>query len=284
MRSSRPDATGEIPAHARTAQAGPDALTRQSRNFRTSWTGAAGTPQAEKEVATAARADRQVSAPTAEIKTNKEYQAMSAEIERLQGRIDEWDTGGLEKLEIEDDCQRELDRMQVEMQKQQAENEAKAGASASDARQEKLIEASRRSRKTVRATPDPWRDDTRSYRNASPAARAWPSRANNAAAATGTLSCKRAKPPRPARHRRAANTAAGSCTVPSKSRNRHRAPVPQRSIVPLPPLRRPRRPFRCCLRQRFYFAFASPCAARHAVSAVGSIRPARRAAACSNAD
>ncbi len=139
-----------------------DALTRQVKEFQDKLDRARQERrQAEKEVATLREQIGKYLRQQAEIKTNKEYQAMSAEIERLQGRIDEWDTVGLEKLEIEDDCQRELDRMQVEMQKQQAENEAQGRRIGELTRdKEKLIEGLTADREKLFARlPDPWRDD-----------------------------------------------------------------------------------------------------------------------------
>lgn len=116
---------------------------------------------AEKEVATLREQIGKYLRQQAQVKTNKEYQAMSHEIEQLQARIDEWDTVGLEKLEIEDTCQRELEKMKAALQKQRAENETQSKRIEElTAEKKKFVEGLTTDReKLFERLPDPWRDD-----------------------------------------------------------------------------------------------------------------------------
>ncbi|MCE5229872.1 hypothetical protein LLG95_09780 [bacterium] len=116
---------------------------------------------AEKEVASLRQQISKYIDQQAQVKTNKEYQAMSHEIEQLQGRIDEWDTVGLEKLEIEDTCQRELEKMKAAMQTQRAEQEAQSKRIEELTREKKaFIEKLAVDRERLfEQLPDPFRDD-----------------------------------------------------------------------------------------------------------------------------
>lgn len=59
---------------------------------------------AEKELATLREKIRKYGAQQSAVKTNKEYQAITQEIEQTRGKMDEWETLGLEKLEVEERC------------------------------------------------------------------------------------------------------------------------------------------------------------------------------------
>lgn len=116
---------------------------------------------AEKEVASLREQISKYLRQQASVKTNKEYQAMSHEIEQIQNRIDEWDTVGLEKLEIEDVCQRELDKMKADLQRQRAENEAQTNRIMELTREkEQFVQGLTADReKLFERLPEEWRDE-----------------------------------------------------------------------------------------------------------------------------
>lgn len=60
--------------------------------------------KAEKEVQTLQDQIKKYVSQQSAVKTNKEYQAITHEIDQLRVKIDTWETIGLEKLEIEDEC------------------------------------------------------------------------------------------------------------------------------------------------------------------------------------
>jgi predicted nucleic acid-binding Zn-ribbon protein len=61
--------------------------------------------QAEKEISTLDEKIRRVHVQQASVKTNKEYQAINAEIEGLKAKIDTWETAALETLDAEEAIQ-----------------------------------------------------------------------------------------------------------------------------------------------------------------------------------
>ena len=60
--------------------------------------------KAEKEVQTLQDQIKKYVSQQSAVKTNKEYQAITHEIDQIRVKIDTWETIGLEKLEIEDEC------------------------------------------------------------------------------------------------------------------------------------------------------------------------------------
>ena len=59
-----------------------------------------------------------------QVKTNKEYQAITHEIDAINAQIDEWETKGLEKLEIEDAAIERRDRTRARLDQVAAEHKA----------------------------------------------------------------------------------------------------------------------------------------------------------------
>lgn len=116
---------------------------------------------AEKEVATIREQISKYMRQQAQVKTNKEYQAMSHEIEQLQAKIDDWDTVGLEKLEAEETSQRELDKIKATIQSQKSEAESQRKRIEELSREkEKLLEGLTADRERLFARlPDPYQGD-----------------------------------------------------------------------------------------------------------------------------
>ncbi|MEN6625250.1 MAG: hypothetical protein ABFD69_03365 [Candidatus Sumerlaeia bacterium] len=116
---------------------------------------------AEKEVATLREQISKYLRQQAQVKTNKEYQAMSAEIERLQAKIDEWDTVGLEKLEAEESGQLELDKLKTTLKTQRAEQDAQQERIEElTAEKEKLVQGLMADRNALlERLPGEWRDE-----------------------------------------------------------------------------------------------------------------------------
>lgn len=79
--------------------------------------------QAEKEVTTLDAQIRKVREHQAAVKTNKEYQAITSEIEALRGKIDQRETVALEKLEVEEGLLRRKKEAAAALAKIKAENE-----------------------------------------------------------------------------------------------------------------------------------------------------------------
>lgn len=80
--------------------------------------------QAEKEVATLEAQIRKYHLQQSTVKTNKEYQAITLEIDNLRARIDQWETSGLEKLEAEEAIQHRQKEGAAQLARIQAENDA----------------------------------------------------------------------------------------------------------------------------------------------------------------
>jgi predicted nucleic acid-binding Zn-ribbon protein len=115
---------------------------------------------AEKEMAVQRDKITRYLAQQSTVKTNKEYQANMAEIEAVRGRLDEWETVGLEKLEIEEvsaarieQARRRLEALVTEYAEERAriENQVRE-------KNERIarLEAERDRRRA--ALPEEWRD------------------------------------------------------------------------------------------------------------------------------
>lgn len=79
--------------------------------------------QAEKEVTTLDAQIRKVREHQAAVKTNKEYQAITSEIEALRAKIDQRETIALEKLEAEEGLQRRKKEAAAALARIQGENQ-----------------------------------------------------------------------------------------------------------------------------------------------------------------
>ncbi len=117
--------------------------------------------QAEKEVATLREQIAKYLRQQGQVKTNKEYAAITQEIETIQGRIDQWDTTGLEKLEVEDQCQTELTAAGEQLTLRRAEHQTERDRiEMLTAEKKRLIEGLEQDRVRLLATlPEEYRDE-----------------------------------------------------------------------------------------------------------------------------
>ena len=80
--------------------------------------------QAEKEVATIEAQIRRYQQQQAVVKTNKEYEAITGEIETHRAKVDRWETAALEKLETEEVQQKRKKIAAEQLAKLKIENDA----------------------------------------------------------------------------------------------------------------------------------------------------------------
>lgn len=116
--------------------------------------------QAEKEVATLEAQVRKVHLQQAAVKTNKEYQAITLEIDGLRARIDQWENAGLEKLEAEDNLQRQKKEAALKLESIRREDDAERARIQTQIaeKQERLERLTAERRRMAAALPDDLRE------------------------------------------------------------------------------------------------------------------------------
>lgn len=79
--------------------------------------------EAEKEIEGLRERISKYLGQQSQVKTNKEYQAIVHEIDAIRGQIDEWETKGLENLEVEEEAAGRLEEFNANLERQRGANE-----------------------------------------------------------------------------------------------------------------------------------------------------------------
>jgi hypothetical protein len=116
--------------------------------------------QAEKEVGGLREKIQKFQSQQTSVKTNKEYEAITHEIEGTRGKIDEWETRGLEELMREERAQDRRDAAQKKLEALLAAHAAERDRIENQQREktERIADREAERARRVAALPDDWQE------------------------------------------------------------------------------------------------------------------------------
>jgi uncharacterized protein len=116
--------------------------------------------QAEKEVGALREKIQKYLGQQASLKTNKEYQAMTAEVDQTRAKVDDWETRGLEALEREEasESRRKQARLRLEAMQRDHAAERRRIEEQSTEKQERLSRLQAERLRRLETLPEPQRD------------------------------------------------------------------------------------------------------------------------------